>query len=193
MPSIPVCIHFICHCNLQDSSCHLASPSMVSSLVSGTGPCSQRQWVTLCPPSCQDRDNAAQMHRMLPPATPVPRIWATVLLKLISGPQCGGVGCHLEDGDIPQAQPVSPVSSVCSECSTARLALLQGLQMHKVSPGDGHGDHGDMGTMCHPCPPGWEIPQLLQSLEKAGTVPTGADWAGGGTILVCCSWSRLGS
>lgn len=32
--SLPVCIHFICHCNLQNSSCHLASLSMGGSLVS---------------------------------------------------------------------------------------------------------------------------------------------------------------
>lgn len=48
--------------------------------------CSWKQWVTLCHPSCQDRDTAAQMHRMLPPATLVPRIWATVLLKVVSAP-----------------------------------------------------------------------------------------------------------
>lgn len=108
-------------------------------------PCCWKQWGTLCHPSCQDRDTAAQMHRMLPTATLVPSIWATVLLKVISGPAgwlplapfwdvkgCPAHGTpvsggHLEDGEIPQAQPISPVSSVCSECSecyTARLTLL---------------------------------------------------------------------
>lgn len=103
-------------------------------------------------------------------------------------------------GEIPQASPVSPVSSVCYEGYTARLALLGLGGCWGVWECTRSRLVMDMGTMCQwmwgqyatPTPqdgrrpPGWETPRLLQSLENAGTDPTGADWAGGGMILVCC-------